>query len=150
MDRDELKNWLAALSIGGGLLGAAPAEAGDPPPPAERVRPAEVKGKVAGEARPVRPKIAPRYVVINHEEQYSLWPAAVPPPQGWKKQGQAADLRASARGVKVADATEFKVVINHEEQYSIWPADRALPRGWRVEGEPCKLSDCLGRLDPPR
>lgn len=26
-------------------------------------------------------------VVINHEEQYSIWPADREPPAGWRKQG---------------------------------------------------------------
>ena len=28
-------------------------------------------------------------VVINHEEQYSLWPAHRDPPEGWQRVGQA-------------------------------------------------------------
>jgi len=27
-------------------------------------------------------------VVINHEEQYTVWPATKPLPQGWKEQGK--------------------------------------------------------------
>lgn len=27
-------------------------------------------------------------VVINHEEQYTVWPAAKPLPQGWKELGK--------------------------------------------------------------
>jgi MbtH protein len=31
-------------------------------------------------------------VVVNHEEQYSIWPADRPPPAGWREEG--------TRGVK--------------------------------------------------
>ncbi|MEZ0073106.1 MbtH family protein [Planotetraspora sp. GP83] len=26
-------------------------------------------------------------VVVNHEEQYSIWPADSPPPDGWRPEG---------------------------------------------------------------
>ncbi|AUI58225.1 MbtH family protein [Amycolatopsis sp. BJA-103] len=26
-------------------------------------------------------------VVVNHEEQYSVWPAATTPPEGWREVG---------------------------------------------------------------
>lgn len=29
-----------------------------------------------------------RYVVINHEEQYSVWPADRQPPRGWRATGR--------------------------------------------------------------
>lgn len=30
-----------------------------------------------------------RYVVINHEEQYSVWPADRQPPSGWRPTGRS-------------------------------------------------------------
>ena len=28
------------------------------------------------------------YAVMNHEEQYSIWPAASDPPAGWRRAGK--------------------------------------------------------------
>lgn len=69
MKRHELKNWLAALGIGGGL--AVSAHATPPKPAAPEVKKAQAD---------------PRYVVINHEEQYSIWPSSRVP-AGWKDSG---------------------------------------------------------------
>jgi MbtH protein len=34
------------------------------------------------------PEVEPQYVVVvNHEEQYSIWPAGRPLPPGWMKDG---------------------------------------------------------------
>jgi len=99
-------------------------------------------------------------VVINHEEQYSIWLADRELPQGWKATDFVGtreeglhhieevwtDMRPlsarretalaiyqklnTASARKPADGTKYRVVINHEEQYSIWFADRELPEGW--------------------
>ena len=86
-------------------------------------------------------------VVVNHEEQYSIWPAKKKPDRGWKNAGvrgnQAkcqdyieevwTDMRPlSVQKMDLPKDTEYAVVINHEEQYSIWPKELALPERWRL------------------
>ena len=95
-------------------------------------------------------------VVINHEEQYSIWPAKRPLAREWKKTGIIGnrekcqnyieevwtDMRPlSIQGLKLAKDTQYRVVINHEEQYSIWPSNKNLPRGWK----PSKMKGSLTR-----
>ncbi len=89
-------------------------------------------------------------VVINHEEQYSIWPVDRKTPRGWKDTGRSGgfaelqrylrevwtdmrplSIRREASGLK---DPEYRVVINHEEQYSIWFADRDFESGWKSEG----------------
>jgi uncharacterized protein YbdZ (MbtH family) len=90
------------------------------------------------------------YVVINHEEQYSIWPAADEPPKGWRVLHDRIDLAGAVKRFPRVERQRFQVVINHEEQYSIWPQDRRPPRGYKVpEGvrgrRPCRIDEC-GRL----
>jgi MbtH protein len=33
-------------------------------------------------------------VVLNHEEQYSVWPADEPPPAGWRPEGTTGSRQA--------------------------------------------------------
>ena len=85
-------------------------------------------------------------VVINHEEQYSLWPANKEAPKGWKDTviyGNQAkcqryieevwtDMRPlSIQKMELPEDTKYYVVINHEEQYSIWPEKLPLKEGWK-------------------
>ena len=85
-------------------------------------------------------------VVVNHEEQYSVWPSNKKPPKGWKAtefSGTQAkcqdyitevwtDMRPlSIQKMNLPVDTEYSVVVNHEEQYSIWPRKLALPKGWK-------------------
>lgn len=96
-------------------------------------------------------------VVINHEEQYSIWPKNKKLPVGWKateKFGNQAkcqeyikevwtDMRPlSIQKMNLPEDTEYAVVINHEEQYSIWPKKRALPENWRESKIHGTLNDC--------
>ena len=96
-------------------------------------------------------------VVINHEEQYGIWPINKKPPKGWQKteiQGNQAkcqeyieevwtDMRPlSIRKMNLSEETEYSVVINHEEQYSIWPKKLALPEKWRKTKINGNLSHC--------
>ena len=96
-------------------------------------------------------------VVINHEEQYSIWPINKKSPEGWQETeiyGNQAkcqeyieevwtDMRPlSIRKMNLPRDTEYSVVINHEEQYSIWPKKLALPKIWRESKIHGTLSDC--------
>ena len=105
-------------------------------------------------------------VVINHEEQYSIWPIDRDIPAGWNNIGQTGtleecqdyieevwtDMRPLSLRKKIIEQnpklgkTPYKVVINHEEQYSIWLADRALRGKWRETGETCSLNDCMSYI----
>ncbi len=142
MKGDDLRNWLAVLGIGGGLVIAgqetvegvtldAFARSGSQPPRAERAE-------------------GPVYVVINHEEQYSIWPAPEKVPRGWRILHERFDIDGAVRRFPRIGDQRFRVVINHEEQYSIWPQDRRPPRGYKVpeamKGRgPCRIDEC-GRL----
>jgi len=85
-------------------------------------------------------------VVINHEEQYSIWPVNRKLPKSW----QVTDIRGSQakcqdyieevwtdmrplsiQKMNLPENTEYSVIINHEEQYSIWPKELALPEKWK-------------------
>lgn len=94
-------------------------------------------------------------VVINHEEQYSIWPIDKITSEGWKETRVTGDLAKcrnyieevwtdmrplSIKKLNLPKDTPYMVVINHEEQYSIWPADRPLPRN-------CKSTRTKGTLD---
>lgn len=96
-------------------------------------------------------------VVINHEEQYSLWLSDRKAPSGWKSTKVSGnqnkcqayikevwtDMRPlSIRKMKLSDKAGYQVVINHEEQYSIWPAELALPKGWKAAGMKGGLAKC--------
>ena len=41
-------------------------------------------------------------VVLNHEEQYSLWPAAKPLPKGWQLCGNAGSKEECLKHIKQA------------------------------------------------
>lgn len=99
----------------------------------------------------------PYKVIINHEEQYVIWPSGQPIPRAWKETGISGDQAKcreyieevwtdmrplSIRKMNLPKNTEYAVVINHEEQYSIWPAERALPKGWQPAGAKGSLDKC--------
>jgi MbtH protein len=96
-------------------------------------------------------------VVINHEEQYSVWPEGRQLPRGHKYTGRKGtlddcmvhiksvwtDMRPlSIRRMNLPENTIYAVVINHEEQYSVWPANRGTPRGWKNAGMKGTLKEC--------
>jgi MbtH protein len=131
---------LKTLGFAGGVvLGGGAQEAVATPP---------ASGASPGAAQPARPAGArePLYVVINHEEQYSIWPAGLAPPRGWKPAGRPATLQATASKIDAQDKRSFQVVINHEEQYSIWPADQPLPPGFEARIRDCQPTDCVRSL----
>ena len=97
-------------------------------------------------------------VVINHEEQYSIWPVSKKSPKGWlgtEIRGNQAkcqeyieevwtDMRPlSIQKMNLPEDTEYFVVINHEEQYSIWPKELALPESWRQTKTHGTLYPCV-------
>ncbi|WP_265197974.1 MbtH family protein [Aureitalea sp. L0-47] len=97
-------------------------------------------------------------VVINHEEQYSIWLGNKNPPRGWKATGIQGnqvtcqkyieevwtDMRPlSIREMDLPEDSIYYVVINHEEQYSIWPKKLAIPEGWRATDFSGKLYPCV-------
>ena len=97
-------------------------------------------------------------VVINHEEQYSIWPINKKLQRGWQETeifGNQAkcyeyinevwtDMRPlSIRKMNLPVDTEYFVVINHEEQYSIWPKELELPGTWRKTKTHGTLYPCV-------
>ncbi|NNF35087.1 MAG: MbtH family NRPS accessory protein [Saprospiraceae bacterium] len=97
-------------------------------------------------------------VVINHEEQYSIWPANKKNSKGWQEtkilgtQAQCldyieevwTDMRPlSIRNMDLPNDTEYNVVINHEEQYSIWPVKKALPKNLKPTKMNGTLNSCM-------
>ena len=106
-------------------------------------------------------------VVINHEEQYSIWPADREAPEGWEYAGHKGtqahcrayieevwtDMRPLSLRQRMAKAnmpkntTTYKVVINHEEQYSMWLPDQPMPKQWRETGETCTFEACMAYIE---
>ncbi len=90
-------------------------------------------------------------VIINQEEEYSIWPVAHELPLGWKaidKQGTRYECAnyIQAVGVSFQEETEntiYVVMINQEERYSIWPAYRDVPLGWRAVDKQGTQDECL-------
>ena len=144
LDRRELINWLAVLGVaaGGAAVGGLPVAA----------QPSDSSGKRTEEDH--GPPGQGTYVVINHEEQYSIWPSRETPPRGWRARSEPVSLRQAVEQVPgPAGKLRFQVVINHEEQYSIWPVDHQVPKGFRVKKKDCRLTDCakaIGEGPPGR
>jgi len=101
-------------------------------------------------------------VVINHEEQYSIWLLDKKPPKGWKYTGINGsqercqkyirevwtDMRPlSVRKMKRSKNAMYQVVINHEEQYSIWPTEKNLPKGWKTTKVKGSLAKCMDHIE---
>lgn len=101
-------------------------------------------------------------VVINHEEQYSLWLSGKKSPKGWKNTRISGnqdkcqeyikevwtDMRPlSIRRMELSENTGYRVVINHEEQYSVWPVELDLPKGWKAVGNRKTLDKCTAYIE---
>jgi MbtH protein len=101
-------------------------------------------------------------VVINHEEQYSIWLKSEKAPAGWKDTRFAGtlsqcrdhieevwtDMRPlSIRKLKLSKDAQYRVVINHEEQYSVWPMERPLPRAWKALKAQGSLAQCMDYIE---
>jgi len=108
-------------------------------------------------------------VVINHEEQYSIWFAESEAPNGWKEarfKGSKkecldyieevwTDMRPLSwrrnkewgNWADMKDQRGYKVVINHEEQYSVWFAEQEAPRGWKDAKFVGLKKECLDYIE---
>ncbi len=106
-------------------------------------------------------------VVINHEEQYSIWPVDRETLRGWENSGISGtkqecfdyieevwtDMRPLSLRKRVEEKnlaqgkTPYKVVVNHEEQYSIWLVGQEVTGKWRETGETCSLKECLSYIN---
>ena len=101
-------------------------------------------------------------VVINHEEQYSIWPDGRKIPLGWQavgKNGSKAECLAyieevwtdmrplSIQKMNLPAKTRYAVVINHEEQYSIWPEEKKPIKGWKPTGKTGDLATCMDYIE---
>lgn len=89
-------------------------------------------------------------IVINHEEQYSLWPASMATPKGWEPVTDAAPARTAAASLRdYVGGNAVYVIINHEEQFSLWEKGETIPKGWTDTGRTCAANACgktLARL----
>lgn len=96
-------------------------------------------------------------VVINHEEQYSIFPAEKPLSKTWKltdKNGSYqecmdyieevwTDMRPlSIQKMKLPKETKYMVIKNQDHLLTIWPEKVRLPEGWKSTGEIGSLEDC--------
>ena len=101
-------------------------------------------------------------VVINHEEQYSIWPQNEDLPKGWETTRIKGNLKKcqeyieevwtdmrplSIRKLSLPGNTEYKVVINHEVQYSIWPSNKKVPKGWKATNFSGDLKSCKNYIE---
>ena len=106
-------------------------------------------------------------VVINHEEQYAIWPADREPPEGWDATGEPCtrarcrayilevwtdmrplSLRKTMEAKKMPrDRARYQVVINHEEQYSLRLAGQEVAKPWRATGTVCTWNDCRAHIE---
>ena len=101
-------------------------------------------------------------VVINHEEQYSIWPVNQKLTRDWKDTGFRGNLKTcrdhieevwtdmrplSIQKMDLPANTRYKVVINHEEQYSIWPVKLKEPGGWKSTKMSGNLTDCMKYIE---
>ncbi len=88
-------------------------------------------------------------MVVNHEEQYGVWPVASKLPGEYKGVSEPGPLKdqlaAFAKLAGKAGAPGFRVVINHEEQYSVWPVAAKQPKGWETKAY-CQLDECAGTI----
>jgi uncharacterized protein YbdZ (MbtH family) len=149
----ELKNWVALLGLGSGAAIAGSVHALETNPEADAApiaaAPIAAASEALFEAADTKAGKLGLYVVINHEEQYSIWPKSRALPNGWSQVGSTkeAPAKAVARLVTRVSKTSLYVVINHEEQYSLWPAAKTVPKGWKAAGKTCKANACVAPLE---
>ncbi len=102
-------------------------------------------------------------VIVNHEEQYSIWFADREAPKGWSAarfKGSKRECldhieevwtdmrplslrRRMGRWEDLDEERTYSVVVNHEEQYSIWFADWQVPAGWKDAGFRGTRKECF-------
>jgi MbtH protein len=99
-------------------------------------------------------------VVINHEEQYSIWPVGKDLERGWRDTRFTGSLKGATRYIeevwtdmrplsfrKSDPAGPHRVVINHEEQYSVWPEGKDLERGWKETGRTGNVKEAMHYIE---
>ena len=108
-------------------------------------------------------------VVVNHEEQYSIWLADHEIPAGWKPvrfEGSKAECIAYIEEVwtdmrplswrkneewgnwrDLEDSRTYKVVVNAEKQYSLWFHEHQNPRAWKDAGFKGTKKQCLDHIE---
>ena len=106
-------------------------------------------------------------VVINHEEQYSIWPAGQEVSGRWRETRKTGSLKecmayieevwtdmrplSLRKRVEEKDLakgrTPYKVVVNHEEQYSIWLVDQEESGRWRETGKTGSFKECMTYIE---
>lgn len=108
-------------------------------------------------------------VVINHEEQYSVWPVDRELKLGWKETGIKGTAKKCSDYIEEvwtdmrplslrrmmdyagvhANGVQYRVVINHEEQYSVWPANLFKDNStrWRNAGKTGSLEECHAYIE---
>ena len=106
-------------------------------------------------------------VVINHEEQYSIWSAEQRMSRPWRETGETCTLKGCTAYIEEVwtdmrplslrkqmeeaglerDEMKYKVVINHEEQYSIWSGEQDVRGTWRETGQTCAFDDCMDYIE---
>jgi len=108
-------------------------------------------------------------VVVNHEEQYSIWLANREAPRGWKDAGFSGSKKECLDYIEevwtdmrplswrqnrewgdwndMKDERSYRVVVNHEEQYSISFADRKSPTLWKDAGFTGSKKECLDHIE---
>jgi len=139
----ELKNWVAVLGLGSGAAVATSAQALETPSSDQTSYHHDADGaQETGKGGAA--KSLGLYVVINHEEQFTVWPKARAIPKGWSSIGKSGDAPKEAvnRLLKRVNKESRYVVINHEEQYSLWPAGKTLPPKWKPLSTQCEAAKC--------
>ena len=107
-----------------------------------------VPASTAGAAGP-SPDGTEYQVVVNHEEQYVVWPTGTKLPEKWKGVSEPGPLKSQLDAVAKLSGKDgdlrLRVVINHEEQYSLWPVAAAQPKGWKTKAY-CTIDECAGTI----
>ena len=102
-------------------------------------------------------------VIINHEEQYIIWPQNQATPRGWsttKVKGNLMKCQKYINGVwtdmrplsvqksYAKGGAEYQVVLEAEflGVYMIWPASKALPRGYKATKVKGSFAKCTKHI----
>lgn len=96
-------------------------------------------------------------VVINHEEQYSIWPSEKPLTKEWtltEKKGTYTDCMnyieevwtdmrpLSIRKMNLSEETPYMVIEKKDHLLAVWPEKMKLPEGWKKSGPCVQLEHC--------
>ena len=109
----------------------------------------------------------PYMVVVNHEEQYSVWPQQKTEGTEWRVAVESCgldachdyieevwtDMRPLSLRKEMADEkldagkAKFRIIVNHEEQYSVVLAESDVPKGWKSIGKAGSLAECQDQIE---